>query len=70
MYPIKPEEIRHLTDTELLLVKITNKEVAEAWKKEFKLRHHLINYHKFLTSLTVEEFNGEKRPINRRWLSI
>ena len=53
---IKPEQIRHLTDYELLLIDIDETNF-DAWKKEYETRNRLDNIDFRGCYLTRKEFN-------------
>lgn len=54
---IKPEELRHLTDTEFVLVNLESYELIQAWNKELEKRNRLEGFN-FNSYLTREEFNA------------
>lgn len=53
---IKPEELKHLTDTEFVLVNLDTYELIQAWNKELEKRNRLEGF-VFKSYLTREEFN-------------
>jgi hypothetical protein len=55
---IKPNELRHLTDSELCLVNLDSYDLVKAWKKEYEKRNRLpyLNFDNYF--LTREEFNA------------
>jgi hypothetical protein len=52
----KPNELRHLTDTEFVLVNLDSYELIEAWNKELQKRNRLEGF-VFTSYLTRKEFN-------------
>jgi len=54
---MKPELLRHLTDTEFVLVNLDSYELIEAWNKELQKRNRLEGF-VFTSYLTREEFNA------------
>jgi hypothetical protein len=55
---IKPEELKHLTDSELCLVNLDSYDLVKAWKKEYEKRNRLPNLSFDNYYLTREEFNA------------
>jgi hypothetical protein len=53
---MKPNELRHLTDTEFVLVNLDSYELIEAWNKELQKRNRLEGF-TFNSYLTRKEFN-------------
>lgn len=56
-YEVKPEELRHLTDSEFVLVNLDTYELIQAWNKELEKRNRLAKFN-FKSYLTREEFNA------------
>jgi len=60
---IKPEQIRHLTDNELLLLDVDEANF-DAWKKEFEARDRLGKTNVRNSYLTRKEFNHDNLSIH------
>lgn len=62
---MKPELIRHLTDTELVYCNLTGSndsethELVKAWKKEYEKRNRLAIY--------IEDYGLNRDYVNQRW---
>jgi len=60
---IKPEQIKHLTDHELLIINIDETNF-NAWKKEFEARNRMPSASFKNFYLTRKEFNHDNLPIH------